>query len=457
MALHFAGRLVLAGLLSGVGFVMFIRAGEYGLAPGFSMAGGVTGWFALAWAGVIVVDMAVRRAEIVRKGVAPPRLLQDLARVVFFAAAILAILAFVFGQPVGGLLATSGLVVAVIGFALRGIIADVFSGIAINMEHPYRIGDWVQLDGGQVGRVAEINWRATRLITRDDTSLVVPNGMIAGAKLINFSFPSRHYRASLRLALPADLPVERARRVLLAAVLGTEQVSGEPRSEVHLEGFDERGATYVVRYWVSDFADDNLCRDAVAASIATALQRAGITVAAPRREINVLRRRQEGGPDELHRQPLFRHFDAEELGRLSAHMVERRFHEGERLFTEGDRGGSLFLLSEGVLEVRVRTPDGEAVLDRMVPGEVLGEISLLTGQPRSASAVGLTDGIVYELGRQALEPILRARPELAEDLAALMARRQRHNLEKLAARQTQAEPPAEAGDLLVRLRAFFRL
>jgi CRP-like cAMP-binding protein len=243
----------------------------------------------------------------------------------------------------------------------------------------------------------------------------------------------------------------------MAAVLGAERVAGELRPEVQLEGFDERGALYVVRYWVADFADDNACRDAVAASIADALQRVGIPVAAPRREVAILRRRQEGRPDELHRQPLFRHFDPAELDSLAANMVERRFREGERLFAEGDPGGSLLLLSEGVLVVRVNVPGGEATLDRMVPGEVLGEISLLTGQPRSASAVALTDGVIFELGKPALEPILRARPELAENLAALMAHRQRHNRERMAARRTQTEPPAEAGDLLLRLRAFFGL
>ncbi|HLO75770.1 MAG TPA: cyclic nucleotide-binding domain-containing protein, partial [Magnetospirillum sp.] len=370
-------------------------------------------------------------------------------------------LAFVFVQPVGGVLATSGLVVAVLGLALRGIIADVFSGIALNMEHPFRVGDWVQLDGGLVGMVTEMNWRATRLVTRDHTAVVVPNAVIAGSRLVNFSYPDRHYRAVLRLALPAGVPVERARRLLLSAVLGVEAVQTAPRPEVQVEGFDERGVMFAVRYWVADFADDNHCRDAVAAAVAETLAHAGLAPGVPRREVMVGRRpdgaASMGLEDHLRQVPLFRRFSAEEISALAVRVSERPFREGECLFAQNDPGGSLLLVAEGVLEVRVRVDGGETALERMLSGDVLGEISLLTGQPRSASAVALTDGLAYEIRKDHLEPILRARPQLAEELADLMARRQAHNRERLAAGKAKVETQAEAGDLLARLKAFFRL
>lgn len=469
MAPRFSGRLVLAGLLCCLGFALFGLADRVAadlrlpleLAPALGIIGGMVGWLCLAWLGIILVDWAAARAGRRRPGGAPPRLLQDIARVVLFAGAALAILAVVFRQPVAGVLATSGVMVAVIGFALRGMIADVFSGIAINLEHPYRIGDWIQLDGGLVGKVAEINWRATRLITRDRVALVVPNGLIAASKLVNYSVPERHYRAQLRLALPFAIPVDRARHILLAAVLGAERVLNDPRPEIQAEGFDERGMVYVVRYWVADYAEDNPCRDAVAASVAHGLHQAGLTPAFPRREIAITRRTEAAGAgdisDDLHRIALFRDFAPPELAALAAHVVERRFHEGERLFAQGDPGGSLYLLVEGVLEARAAVAGGEEVLDRMVPGDVLGEVSLLTGQPRTASVVALTDGLAFEIRKEHVEPILRARPQLAEGLAALMAKRQRHNRDRQLARQAQTESPPESGDLLVRLRAFFGL
>lgn len=452
MAPRFMGRLVLAAAVSGLGFGLSRWAG---LPAGFQPAGGILGWLGLAWVGVVAVDAATGRAA---RQAAPPRLVRDMARVLLFGGAALAILAFVFRQPVGGLLATSGVVVAVLGFALRGIIADVFSGIALNLEHPYRIGDWVQLDGGLVGRVAEMNWRATRLLTRDGNAMVVPNGVIAAAKLVNFSAPGPHYRATLKLAVAP--PVGRAAQVLMAAVLGVERVLSEPRPEVQLEGFDERGAVFSVRYWVADFADDNACRDAVARALADGLARAGLSPAVPRREV-CLRRAAEAVADGvealLGRVPLFARFSPDELVELAARMEERPFAEGEALWRQGDPGGSLMVVAEGVLEVRAAASDGEAALERMRAGDVLGEISLLTGQPRTASVVALTDGRAYCLRKQHVEPILRARPQLAEDLARLMARRQAHNRARLEDLAHAHDHEVEARDLLARLRAFFGL
>lgn len=455
MAPRFMGRLVLAAGLSCLGFAL----SQWAQVPAaYRPAGGVVGWLGLAWLGAVAVDLVLRRAT--RHATAPPRLVRDLARVVLFGGAALAILALVFHQPVGGVLVTSGVLVAVFGIALRGILADVFSGIALNMEHPYRIGDWVQLDDGTVGMVVEMNWRATRLMTRDHTAVVVPNGLIAASRLVNYSFPDRHYRATLRLALPPQVPVERGARLLMAAVLGVEQVLAVPRPEVQMDGFDERGSLFALRYWVADFGDDAVCRDAVARAVAEALARAELAPAAPRREVGLRRVAQAGVTDgmaaQLRRIGLFRRFSDAELAALAADVEERPFHDGELLFAQGDAGGSLLLLAEGVLEVRVQGNGGETPLERMRPGDVLGEISLLTGQPRTASAVALTDGLAYEIRKQHLEPILRARPQLAEDLAALMARRQAFNRERLAARAA-GEDAAEAGDLLARLKAFFRL
>jgi small-conductance mechanosensitive channel len=466
------GRLALAGLISLLGFVVQSHAPallEAGLAGTprtvaiVSTVSGVLGWLGLAALGVAAVDMGARRAAASQHGAAPPRLLQDIARAGFYGGAILAILAFVFGQPIAGLVATSGVLVAVIGFALRNMIADVFSGIALNLEHPYRIGDWIEVAPGTVGRVAEINWRATRLVTRDHISVVVPNGLIAASRFANFSYPERHYRASVRLALSPLVSVERAKQVLHTALRGAPHILAEPHPEVQVEGIDERGVTYLLRYWVGDYSDDNGCRDAVVTSALRCLTQAGLAPAFPHRDISLHRRgEEESAPtlrDELHHVPLFHSFNDGELDQLAARARRHRFREGERLVAEGEAGASLFVLAEGVLEVAVAAMPGRPlVVDRMMPGDVFGEISLLTGQPRSATVTAATDGLAYEIGKADLQPILKARPVLAEDLAELMVKRQRNNRQRLEEAAPQSAPDtAEPNAVLERLRAFFGL
>ena len=111
---------------------------------------------------------------------------------------------------------------------LRNIIGDLFSGIALSVEAPYRIGDWIETAEGCAGRVVEVSWRATRLVTRDGVTQVVPNGLVAAHRLTNYG-AAGSYRVALRLPLPAALAPERARRVLLAAALDAGRLGLHPR------------------------------------------------------------------------------------------------------------------------------------------------------------------------------------------------------------------------------------
>src|SRR5690606_31158932 len=108
-----------------------------------------------------------------------------------FLAAAVATVILVFGDSLSGALASSGLFLAVLGFAIRNSLADVLSGIALGVEAPYRIGDWVEIDTTLRGRVVEIGWRTTRLLTPDDTYSILPNSQIARQRLTNYSAPRR--------------------------------------------------------------------------------------------------------------------------------------------------------------------------------------------------------------------------------------------------------------------------
>ncbi|MDP6804847.1 MAG: mechanosensitive ion channel family protein [Rhodospirillales bacterium] len=147
-------------------------------------------WFCAAWLAkraleyVLVVVARARHVEF-------PKILSDVGGVVLFAAAIMALTAFVYDRPITGILATGGVVVAIIGFALQAMISDVFSGIALNVERPFRIGDWIEMESGEAGEVIEINWRATRLVTIDGEAITIPNGVLAGRRFINFYAPKR--------------------------------------------------------------------------------------------------------------------------------------------------------------------------------------------------------------------------------------------------------------------------
>jgi small-conductance mechanosensitive channel/CRP-like cAMP-binding protein len=424
-------------------------------------------WLAGAWLAARLIDLLLRRAATVGPRPAPyPRLLSDLIHGALFVLAAIGISIFVFDQAATGLIATSSVMIAVIGFALRYVISDVFSGIALSFDHPYGIGDWIEASPGSVGKVVEITWRTTRLVTRDGVAIVVPNGLIATGRVANYSDPGPSFRVAIRLPLAPDIAVSRAKHILLAGALAATRAYPNLRPDVLLQECSDAGIAYTIRFWVPDYDQENLCRDAVMDGVLHALRQAGLTPAASRRDITTRESASERGhaltPSEmlLLDSELFSAFSVEERALLAERLVERRFRQGATIVRQGEPASTLFFVREGALEVRVTNATGsEIAINRMGAGDLFGEMSLLTGEPRSASIVALTDAVLYELHKEELSPLLAQRPELGEALADLMSARQRSGRARLDA--LEGEPALDLRStparLLGRLRSFFSL
>jgi len=216
-----------------------------------------------------------------------PKLLKDVVGALIYLGALFAIVALVFVQPVTSLLTTSGVVAVVLGLALQNTLGDVFSGIALNMEHPYRQGDWIQLDNGFEGEVVEINWRATHLRSRDDTEIVQPNSSMATARIVNYHYPNKTYAFSVQLRLDYKLPPLRAKAILKAAALAYENVKTDPAPIPQVWDFEESTVLYNVKVWVDDFAQHPSHADAVYCKIWEHLRWAGVDVAYPQRSVHL--------------------------------------------------------------------------------------------------------------------------------------------------------------------------
>jgi small-conductance mechanosensitive channel len=426
---------------------------------------GVAAWIAAAWLAARLLDLLLRRAAVAGPRPAPyPRLLSDLVHGAFFILAAIGILVFVFDQAATGLIATSSVLIAVVGFALRYIISDVFSGIALSFDHPYRIGDWIDPGSGIVGRVVEITWRTTRLVTRDGVAIVVPNGLIATGRLMNYSDPVASFRTAFRLSLDPEVAASRAKQILLAGALAATRAYPDLRPDVLVQEWSEAGITYAVRFWVPDYEQENACRDAVTSGVLQALRRADVTPSAPRRELVAARHQHGRAPAHtpaeslLADTALFSAFSAEERAVLAGRLVERQVKQGATVVRQGDAASTLFLVREGVLEARVANATGaEIAVNRLAAGDLFGEMSLLTGEPRSASVVALTDAALYELSKEHLSPMLAQRPELGDALADLMSARQRWGRARMDAFDGVHEPRSGSASMLSRLRNFFGL
>ncbi len=407
-----------------------------------------------------------------------PRLMKDLTTVIIFLVAIAVIVGVVFDRSVAGIWATSGVLGLVLGLALRPMILDVFTGLAINVDGSFSIGDWILIHGrqgamDQLGEIVEFNWRTTRLLTTERNLLVIPNSQIGTMIVTNYKRPEITSRFEAEFCLDFSVPVERARRIILAGVKAALSQKGmleDPPPKVLVDSTSSLGVEYKVRYWIEPWLGitPSLARDVVATSVVKHLQQAGISLAYPKRDVfradMPTRHLDSEAPEHreqlLQRVEIFAALPSEEISALSQNLTRRLFAEGDRVIGQGEGGDSMFILMEGLLTVHVSAEgaDEETRVGLLEPGDFFGEMSLLTGEPRSATIRAATDVVAYELTHESMSELLARRPDLADTVGEAAAKRRIRLAEAVEARTTaefEADSKTLAAKILTKMRSFF--
>ena len=192
--------------------------------------------------------MAGRIALGINRHHPPTRLASDLVAGAVYLASVLAILDLVFGLSVTGLAATSGVIAIVLGLALQSTLSDLFSGVALGLDRPFKTGDIVWIEGGIEGRIVETNWRSTRLATTTDDVATVPNSVVAKSRLRNRSAPDEGHSGSVRLVLDASILPRHAIEVLQAACKNVSLISADPAPTFLCTDLRGEGGVYEVTF-----------------------------------------------------------------------------------------------------------------------------------------------------------------------------------------------------------------
>jgi small-conductance mechanosensitive channel len=395
-----------------------------------------------------------------------PKIFLDVLRWVMLAAALVVIL-YQAGVASGSLFTGSAVVTAVLGFALKDTLGNVFAGLAIHAEHPFEVGDWIQYDDNQahIGRVVEVNWRATKVITLDEAYVIIPNGQLAQASIRNFTKPERWSRRSLFVTTPYAVPPQRVQAIILDAIRGSFGVLEQPAASVVTNAFTERGVEHWVRLFTTEFDKrdrvDGMARDRIWYGLA----RHGIEIPVATHAVRLtpLPLAEPEPPDAavakraaaLSRATLFAGLGDPLTRRLAAESAERVYAIGEPVMREGDPGASMFVILSGRVEVTTREGDGPVIrLAALGPGDSFGEMSLLTGAPRTATVTASEETSLIELGKEPLRHAFEARPDLVDELGRLLQKRAAERMQAVAG----APPPApEEQDLFRKIRDFFSL
>jgi small-conductance mechanosensitive channel/CRP-like cAMP-binding protein len=386
------------------------------------------------------------------------KLFIDLAAAAIYIAAGLIVLKSVLALSVGGLVATSGIVAIVLGLALQSTLADVFSGIAVDIEAPFQVGDRISLGNNIEGQVVEMNWRSIRVQTDGADIAIIPNSVVAKLEIVNRSVPTRVRAVSAQLWCAASGDPERVVEVLQEATLLCPPILETPAPSVTLNRIGPRWNNYTISFSVPD-------TQLVASTKSLLLRQARKQLYHARLLSHDRKRGGQPADDDrvrtilptrrmLRELTLFEGLEPAQLEDLAQRVATRLLEPDELLFSQGAADATLYIVASGILEVTA-TSDGVAVtLGNLGAGEYIGEICLLTGAAHSATARARTHCYIHQLSREAIQPILTANPALA----VAFDKSVRHGLDLLkrsvAARAT--ERVDASGQLLQRIRAFFR-
>lgn len=381
-----------------------------------------------------------------------PSLMLNIIQVLVFATGLVFIMDNVFEQDISTLLATGGVGMLVVGMALKDLISSVFSGLVVSLERSFVIGDTIEVEVLKTkitGEVKEVNWRSTRLETADERLLVIPNYVLAGSTVINYSRPHKRLRKIMEIQLDYEMSSKSAQRILLAAALETKGILDTPKPYVLISSLADNGITYQIRYWIESSAEAPDTKDRLSKSILRHLHHTGIRLSYPKSEV-ILTRNVLGVADRtLDRFQLLKQVHSldllseQQMKHIAENMREYLFNAGDEIIHMGDTEPCLWLVGEGRAKGIIERFDGEAPETRsFVATEYFGAEALFTGTSHTMAVYAETDTLIYALCKDLCAPLLAADTHLLSRIA-----------DKLAQQEMPDAAPAEQAQRAQRLQA----
>jgi small-conductance mechanosensitive channel len=381
-----------------------------------------------------------------------PAILQD-----FIVVGLLLLVAtFVFHDK---LLTTSAVSAVVIGFALQDTLGNAFAGLAIQTEKPFHVGDWIKV-GDFEGRVAEVTWRATKLRTKAGNFVILPNNIVSKEAITNYSKPAAPTRIDVEVGASYLSSPNAVKGAILEALANSSRALKTPAPDVLLVRFDDSAVAYRVRFWIEDYERDEAARDQVRTSIYYSFARHGIEIpwpiqvqyekVWPESDVAGLQDRQQL----LAEVDLYAGLSDDQRREIASATKVRVFGDGEAIVRQGSAGHSMFVVASGRAVVMLEPGDREvARIDR---GGYFGEMSLLTGEPRTATVVASGDTVVLEIDAERFRQLGATHPKAIEQigLAAITRRTELDQIRSASQGPTVPEVPAT---FVARMRKFLRL
>ncbi len=401
-----------------------------------------------------------------RGGAAVSLIFRDVASVIAYFLVIVVVLRSTLDINLASLITTSAVLTVIVGLALQDVLGNLFSGLVLELEQPFSPGDWVRV-GTFEGTVEQTGWRTTRLRTRVNELVTLPNAMLSKEAVVNYSRPDPLYGDTLRFDAAYEAPPNLVKEVVMGVLETDPDVEATPRADVRLECYRESSIGYAIRYWIEDFRALETIRSRILTNTWYALRRANVRMPFPARDVFVyssaptmVSAREVDPVATLRAVSLLAPLSDAALAQLVRQVHRHTFGKGEVVVREGEPGDSFYVIEQGSAEVMLGHDGGMRALGQLNAGDFFGEMSLLAGDPRSATVRAASDLSVLVVDRAAFKEIISADPAILEPLSKIATGRQvaqqehRRSLESLGSEALAAQ---HAHNLRDRIRIFFGL
>jgi Mechanosensitive ion channel/Cyclic nucleotide-binding domain len=305
-------------------------------------------------------------------------------------------------------------------------LSDLFSGIVLNFSRPYVPGDWVNFEGTAAGKVIEMNWRATHVLTERRDLTIIPNSTIAKSRITNVSSPSTVHGVTVTVQLDASTQPAIGHEAIEHAILNCRSISTTPPPSIAVKAITGSFTEFEVTFFIEGLDQATATRNELFDLIYRHAVAAGIRLAsAPNQPVALAPTSVATNPGRYPEKlielvAIFRSLTPEERKSIASRLKYSSRDTGT-LVQAGEVMRSLFIIAEGVVSA-VREPE-EIELGRLGPGDHYGEISMLSEQATPVRFDALVPVVTYELTKDELAPILEARPEVARELSRVLALR----------------------------------
>ncbi len=357
-----------------------------------------------------------------RKQTPIPHFLREVVALVIFVVALLFVLSFAYHAERGlkSVVATSGVAAVILGLAGQNLLGGIIAGMSLQINRPYRVGDWLQV-GDRFAEVMEINWRSTRLRTNDAIYLDIPNNEIVKSTIVNLHYPTEVHAMRIRVGVDYNVPPNRVKDTLTRAAQSAVNVLPEPKVRVFLVD---------IKYYMGNHSRINETNDAVRTNVWYELKRQRIRIPFPIRTLHLERHALKPLEEEheearaiLRGEPLFQCLSDDQIDNLVKQSELNHFGRGERVIEEGAEGDSMFILLRGAAEVSISKNASTIPVATLSSGDCFGEMSLLTGEKRSATVRADGDCYVMEISKNVMGEVIRESPDCLKQLSELLAKR----------------------------------